>query len=123
MTYELINPSDKMTATGDFDLIGMGLAVFMLGEGFYALNDQDGKTVVPIVAFGGSAEGWFRANGTTMDGAVLDKSGEASDFLNALHYHSERSSLNDIGKRAKWLAGKLRELATSKSKEARNEND
>lgn len=111
MKYELINPSDKIYFEGDFPLVAMGYAITLLGEGMYALNDSEGETVVPMFWTGDACINWFRQQGTTLDGAMVDHAENAAAFLDTLTYAHERSSLNDIGKRAKGLAGRLREIA------------
>lgn len=107
MKYELINPSDKIHFEGDFEPAVMGAAIAALGQGKYALEDDNGNTVVPIWLFGGHEE-WFRAHETTLDDVLTNKRADVAAFLDTLTYAGERSSMNNIGARAKAIAEALR---------------
>jgi len=52
MIYSVINPSDAMTIEADDDLIA-AIAGLNLGEGRIGIDDENGKTVLPILTFGG----------------------------------------------------------------------
>jgi len=58
MRYEIINPSDKVFIYSD-SLVDAGLACTLLGGGWYALRDDEGETVFPLLA----GEKWFEAQG------------------------------------------------------------
>lgn len=107
MIYELINPSDAIYFDGDFELPVMGAAVALLGEGKYGLKDDQDRLIVPMWLFGGSEE-WFADLGTTLDNELTNKKLEIATFLETLRYKSERSSMNNIGARAKAIAEALR---------------
>lgn len=107
MKYELINPSDAIYFEGDFEPAVMGAAIAFLGNGKYGLDDSNGNQVVPIWLFGGHEE-WFRAHETTLDDVLTKKRADVAAFLDTLTYAGERSSLNNIGARAKAIAEALR---------------
>jgi len=58
--WELINPSDKITFTGD-DFKLVVIAVCLVGNGFYAGEEINGSRVAPVFIFGGCDE-WFIKN-------------------------------------------------------------
>lgn len=49
--YEITNPSDPYTIQGDPNVCA--IAVMVLGDGAFGVKDRDGKTVLPILMFGG----------------------------------------------------------------------
>lgn len=57
MEFELINPSDPYTFIAE-DLETAALVVFILGEGKYGAETEDGNNEVPVFLFGG-AEEWY----------------------------------------------------------------
>lgn len=65
--YEIINPSDKVVLSADeSDELLVAIAVVMLGSGRAGVERDDGKTVLPLTAFGGFEE-WLASNGLTSD--------------------------------------------------------
>jgi hypothetical protein len=74
--YEIDNPSDPYTMVAE-DRAVAAVAVVFLGEGMWGLSDREGKTAVPIFAFGGGAERlerWFATElGTTLAAVVSEK--------------------------------------------------
>lgn len=61
MLYEIVNPSDDYTLEADDPKIA-GLAVFYLGRGQLALNDENGEPVLPLMLFGLGIDEWFKEN-------------------------------------------------------------
>jgi hypothetical protein len=55
MLFEIINPSDRMTIEADSVAVA-GVAIMYLSEGGAALKNEDGKTVLPILALGGDED-------------------------------------------------------------------
>lgn len=133
--YEISNPSDAYTITGDPK--DAALATLILGVGRYGLTDKDGENVLPIFLFGGHKE-WVKA---TFGHDDLGKETEARNaaiveslrsvliggFRDREEYEAaistmtadqrkvfaekrhdiKRSSMNNIGKRAHALAEHL----------------
>lgn len=58
MIFEIINPSDKYTIEAD-DYKVVSVAGLLLGEGKYALKEQEGDFDMPMFLFGG-AEDWAK---------------------------------------------------------------
>lgn len=55
MLFDLINPSDSVTLeAADVDIARA--VCLLLGEGKYALNDENGEEVLPLFLFGGFGE-------------------------------------------------------------------
>lgn len=141
---ELINPSDAITFEMDDAMDNLaiaGVAIILLGQGAYGLEDMEGKTVVPLMLFGG-VEKWLEARGiASMKFFVETNAEKIAAFLETICYGSaeereavevacgrmtpekaeehrawwndkKRSSLNDIGKNALALANALRNKAT-----------
>ena len=140
MVYELTNPSDYYTLESD-DHLTACVAALVLGGGGYGLTPLDeGGERMPIFILGG-AEEWARerfgktlqemmeAAGPTLaaclESVVIGKRKVYQAALDAItdpdlrtafiaRWHDEhRSSMNDIGKRARKLAAKLRQMAAA----------
>ena len=111
MKYEIINPSDPYTIEHT-DFLALAAACVLLGNGQYGLAPvgHDGERV-PIFIFGGFDKWWHEHSPTADLDAYLEANkraiAEAMDSVALTS--SERSSLNDIGGRAKKWAAKLRE--------------
>lgn len=138
MVYEIINPSDAYTMKSD-DPVAACCACLFLGEGRYALRDKEGESVCPLFILGGDPAAWFRDTfGITLDDAMASKRIAVADALDSVliggfaareevesaielmqpedaekwmakRHDDRRSSMNDIGKRAKVLAKFFRE--------------
>lgn len=132
MIYEVINPSDPVAIEAD-DVSIARAAVLIIGEGSYALTDEEGKTVLPIFIFGGGDqfEAWEAREGFNFAAILKDRKPELAACLRsaacmemrdrrallaavgsdpgALERFNEerRSSLNDICGRAHMLADAL----------------
>lgn len=63
MILEIINPSDEATIAAD-DIAAAGIAIMIVGDGWYGLKNEDGEQVVPITALG-CEESWLRENGVS----------------------------------------------------------
>lgn len=50
MIYEVVNMHDPVTIETDNEMVAM-LAVLSLGEGAYGLQDETGRSVVPVLLF------------------------------------------------------------------------
>lgn len=91
--YELINPSDKIFLEGDFKTAC--IVALVLGNGWYALADENGKSVMPIRP----SKEWLEQNlhpdgfvGALNDTPVQ----QLYDCFNSVKCAGEVSSLNDI---------------------------
>lgn len=111
LKFEIVNPSDPYTFTAP-SLEVAALVIILLGSGRYAAKSLDTppNEGVPFFMFGG-AEEWFRDNcGCTPDESMerTEKS-VLADSLDTVTLGSEkRSSMNNIGGRAKAYAAQLR---------------
>jgi len=116
MRFDLINPSDPYTLEAD-DFEIAAVAVCLLGNGKYpadALGDDANKSNnVPAFLFGGHDE-WFQARfGGTYEAVAERVLKERADAL-ARCFESvklgreRRTSMNDIGGKARELAKAVR---------------
>lgn len=106
--FEIINPSDKCFLFGD-NLLAVSVACLFLGEGRYALREMGGDFEMPIFLFGGHDEWLQKEFGTTVESYLI--SGRDDDLAAALEsfqYDGARSSMNNIGARAKSMAESIR---------------
>lgn len=140
MLYEIINPSDAYGIEGDF--LPCAVAVLMLGTGQYGLKpfeQADNAEEMPLMVFGG-ADRWLEEHGITdlntyirdnrialaevLDTVVIDPSSyslaksclpdgaDMSKFREQWH-DKHRTSMNDIGGRARVYSEYLREEASA----------
>jgi hypothetical protein len=110
MKYEIINPSDPYTIEHS-DFLALAAACVLLGNGQYGLQPigHDGERV-PIFIFGGF-EAWWAAHSPEADiDDYIEKNTQAiAEAMESVSLTSgRRSSLNDIGGRAKKWAAHLR---------------
>ena len=109
MKCEIINPSDCCYLSGD-DQEALSLACVVLGGGRYALNEVGtGKQITPIFMFGGFEEWWKKTFGHEPPEMTAETKLKIADVLDTLEYAGERSSMNNIGARAKEYAEQFRE--------------
>lgn len=112
MEFEIINPSDPYTITAP-DLEIAAAAVVLLGNGKYSLEGKDGTPDVPFFLFGGHDE-WFqekfdRSLNESIEWILGSRAEELAACLDSVKIGSaERSSMNDIGGRAKAIAANIR---------------
>ena len=68
MLYEVNNPSDPISFECADDIVAAVAGLF-LGEGFYGVEDEQGKRVLPILAFGGEAalKAWLKEQKLDLD--------------------------------------------------------
>lgn len=71
MIYEVINPSDPVTLEAE-DVEVAQVVCLLLGNGAYALRDEDGKEVMPLFVIGGLDE-WAEQNKFDMGRIRRDK--------------------------------------------------
>lgn len=107
MRCEVINPSDECYLTGEGE--ALAAAGLFLGEGAYALLDEDGNEVLPFLP-GGIHEWWLKTYGRTFRAYLETRPHEAiAAVLETFEYARERTSQNNIAARAKSYANALRE--------------
>lgn len=136
---ELSNPSDKITFVVD-DVRVAGVAVMLLGNGWYGLTNAKGEDVVPLM-FAGTHKQWLIDNQIPdLDAYLTANAAALAAFLDTCAYGSiteregydaaiarmtpenaalhrawwndrNRSSLNNIGAAAAKLAAQFRRLA------------
>jgi hypothetical protein len=114
LRFEIVNPSDPYTFTAPTLEIA-ALVVCLLGEGKYGGTSLDTPrgVDVPIFIFGGHDE-WFKEQfGCTFEDSYerTDKLALADSFDTVTLGRAERSSMNNIGGRAKRYAKALRGAA------------
>ena len=132
--FEIVNPSDPYTLRGERDVARA--ACLLLGKGYFALRDAAGELVLPLFVLGNSFEEWAKEEGFDLPGILKDRAmevvatldsvliggfrerreveaatarmapGDAEAWL-AERHEARRSSLNDIGARAKALARRI----------------
>jgi hypothetical protein len=97
--YEIINMSDACTIEAKTDRIA-GVAVIILSQGQYALNNEEGEQVLPLMLFGGEAalQGWMNEVGieVELDEYVEANLEEIADALDSVMYGSfaDRAAYN-----------------------------
>lgn len=112
MEYEIINPSDPYRMTAE-RLDTAAVAVCLLGDGKYAAKPRGDGEEVPFFLFS-SPDPWFiehfgMSYADTANKIIEHRNEElASVFDSVTLERAERSSLNDIGGRAKALAQAVR---------------
>lgn len=115
MKYEIINPSDPYTIEHS-DILALAAACVLLGRGQYGLQPigHDGERV-PMFMFGGFEKWWNEHSPTADFDAYFETNkraiAEAMESV-AMPNGRKRSSLNDIGGRAKKWGEQLREGLT-----------
>lgn len=137
MIYDIANPSDAYTMKTDDEEAAV-LACMFLGEGQYALTDERGEQVCPFFMFGGDPDTFMlKKYGRTLKAAIDAKRAEFADALDSVligsmedrkdyeeaialmtpenaatfeasRHDKRRTSMNNIGRRAKALAKHLR---------------
>jgi hypothetical protein len=107
MKCEIVNPSDGCSISGD-NQEALALACILLGSGQYALSGENGEKVCPLMLFGGGPEWYEKSFGRSIDAGLEAIEQEVAAVLETFKYHDGRSSMNNIGKRAKEIAKKLR---------------
>lgn len=92
--YEIINPSDMMVIAASDPKVVI-VAVALLSEGMYGLRDPEGKTILPILGFGWSADetiAWFREHvldePEPIEAFVDQHTAELADALESICYGS-----------------------------------
>ena len=120
MKFAIINPSDPYTMEAD-DLRTAAVVCCLLGQGKYMLNglgDAKGQDVPPFLL--GGVDQWFSEKfgsnfEATFDGIMAtDAEALARSFESVKLEAAERSSMNNIGARAKAYADAIRKMAAEK---------
>lgn len=142
---ELTNPSDAITFVVSDPKVA-GVAILLLGNGWYGLTDKDGNSIVPLMMFG-AHEKWLKDNGITDTNAfIMANAVLMAEFLETVAYGSiaerealdiavtrmtpenaaahrewwndrKRSSLNNIGAAALKMAKGFRKIAAGQKAE------
>lgn len=120
MKFEIVNPSDKYTMEA-VDLEVAAVAVSLLGDGAYpltGLGEDEGQDVPPFL-FGGHDEWFAQKFGMNFEETgrhvIEHRHSELADALDSVTIEGRRSSLNDIGGRAKNLSIAVRRKFDSHS--------
>jgi hypothetical protein len=112
--WELINPSDYYEVECD-NFKSAAVAACLVGAGKYGLkpiSDTNEEWDMPLFILGGSDE-WFKSTfGESVEAAFTDcRDNKLESLIHALKSinieDSKRSSINNIGARAKSIADKL----------------
>jgi hypothetical protein len=142
MILEIQNPSDAVTIETD-DIAAAAVAIMLVGDGWYGLEDEEGEQVVPITALG-SGEAWLKEKGITdVEGYMKANRVKLAEILESVLYghardralfnaaiekmskedaqvyreqwnDKKRSSLNDIGAACLHYAKAFREMTGDK---------
>jgi hypothetical protein len=117
MKFDLVNPSDPYTLEAD-DLQVAAVACCLLGNGKYGLTGlgDDAGQNVPVFLFGGHDE-WFVSKfgmdyETTATHALNHRNDALARAFESVTIGGERSSLNNIGGKARDIAQAIRRKAT-----------
>ena len=108
MKFEIMNPSDKaFIESNSFETACV--ATCILGRGWYGLKEVDGENHMPTFVFGGVDKFFTEKFNKSFDEACegADKTAIA-DAFNSVSLAGERTSLNDIARKAKALAEHFR---------------
>ena len=107
--YEIINPSDKCFIYSD-NLRVAKFCCLLLGNGRYGLTDcETNETAFSIYLFGISEEQIVKEFGEPLDKFMEHNKVEIVECFKSFEYPYERTSLNNIGERARLFAQKLGE--------------
>ena len=117
MRFEIVNPSDPYTMEAP-DMEVAAVACCLLGSGKYGLTGlgEDSAESVPIFLLGGHDE-WFvekfgMSYADTVAHCLEHRGKQLAESLDSVTLmRGERSSLNDIGRRARKYAELVREKA------------
>ena len=116
LRFDIINPSDPYTMEA-VDLKTAAVAVCLFGDGKYPLQglDESAGLSVPPFLLGGHDE-WFTAQfGANFEAITKQAIAQCDNLASALESvkleSDRRSSMNDIGTRAKGLAKAIRAKA------------
>lgn len=119
MRFDLVNPSDPYTLEAD-DLEVAAVACCLLGNGKYGLTGlgEDAGQDVPVFLLGGHDEWFVKKFGmdyeTTATHCLEHRNDDlARAFESVKLGRAERSSLNDIGGKARDIAQAIRRKAAS----------
>jgi len=105
-TYEIINPSDAAFIDGEYE--PCAAAVLFLGGGWYGMADDSNRDLLPLFGLGGDVnEWWGNKFGRTLDEYATNHKGDIKAALATVHLKGRRSSINDIVRKAKRLAGEV----------------
>lgn len=105
--YEIINPSDKCYISSGNEKVAK-FCCLLLGEGKYGLeNAETGADVLPIYLFGISEQVIIEEFGESLADFLKHNKKDIIECLDTFEYASERTSLNNIGARAKLFHDKL----------------
>jgi hypothetical protein len=89
MILELVNPSDKITFVGDDPKVA-GVAILLLGNGWYGLTGENGERFIPLMIFG-SHEPWLKEQGIAdINRWIMDNALALAEFLETVAYGSVR---------------------------------
>ena len=98
MKYEIINPSDKCYITSENEKVAC-FCNLLLGGGMYALDREDGESADGI-HFGYSKEILDEDYEGDFEKFGESHAKEIADCFASFEYAYERTSLNNLGKRA-----------------------
>lgn len=100
MTYEIINPSDKCFIEAESDTVA-ALVGNALGSGYYGVRDENGKPVLHVMQSVSEATNMTEDEVSTF---IDTHQREIRKAFESFRYADERTSLNNIGKRAEAYA-------------------
>lgn len=101
MKYEIINPSDKCFISSDNERVAK-FCCLLLGRGMYGLeNAETGETAFPICLFRMSKKIIIEEFGEPLQDFLKNHRLEIVECFKSFEYASERTSLTNIGERAR----------------------
>ena len=102
MRYEIINPSDKCYIYAE-DVRIARIVCVLLGNGMYGLVDEQGNVVMHVFEE-------LDIPQEKISDFVNQYAAEIASVLESFEYEGERTSLNNIGRRASVLADAFRKV-------------
>lgn len=105
-TYELVNPSDAIIFDAISEKIAF-LSVMFLSQRYAARDLETGEIAIGFYFMGISSEEIDKQLGETLDTFVVKNFLDLANALHSFRYKTERSSMNEIVKRAHVLGDQL----------------
>lgn len=115
MKFEIGNPSDQCFLEADDAKVAVACILFLGNGQYFCKNVETDESIAgAFFALGGDVEEtWKHFHGIGFEEFISkpETKKEMADCFASFHYAGERSSMNNIGKRAQELAESIRKTA------------